>query len=187
MTFPVEGNWTFHFNFAVRSQGRPHGDSISTLGTVDVTCSKDCDSRAKSRRKMQTGAVLEYPMASTSLVDMHTAKGMVAMPPGQGDIKLTPHLPDGGLWKGECHRIVFRFTDEKSQKPLTHMQPFLGAAMHALIVKEPRNPGDAFHESDMMHTHGYPTRLDHDVVAWNAKEPADICSMQIHNMQGSKT
>ena len=187
VTFPVEGTWTFHFNFAVRSQGKPHGDSISTLGTVDVTCSKDCNAGGSSRSKEQKGAVLEYPMASTPIADMHTAKGMVVMPPGQGDIKVTPNFPDGGLWKGECHRVVFRFTDAASGQPLTHMQPFLGAAMHALIVKEPKELEGGFHESDMMHTHGYPSRLDHDVVAWNEKEPADICSMQIHNMQASKT
>lgn len=187
VTFPVEGTWLFHFNFAVRSQGRPHGDSISTLHTVNVTCSKDCNSSAKSRAKVQKGGASEYPMAATMLSDMHTDKGMVSMPPGQGDIMLTSQLPEGGLWKGQCHRIVFRFSDAESGKPLTHMQPFLGAAMHALIIKEPKDAKDVLRESAMMHTHGYPTQLDDAIVAWNEKEPADICSMQIHNMKSSQT
>lgn len=185
VTFPVEGTWLFHFNFAVRSQGRPHGDTISTLESVTVTCGEDCSRRAKPHEHIQNGETSEYPMASTALLHMHTDKGMVAMPPGQGDIKMTSQLPEGGLWKGQCHRIVFQFADAKSGKPLTDMQPFLGAAMHALVVVDRKDPKDELHESNMMHTHGYPTQMDREVAAWNEKEPADICSMQIHNMKGT--
>jgi hypothetical protein len=182
----VEGTWLIHFNFAVRSKGRPHGDSISTLETVKVTCGQDCNSGTNaSHTKTQKREGLEYPMASTPLADMHTAIGMVSMPPGQGDIKMTSHLPEGGLWKGQCHRIVFKFADAVTGQPLTDMQLFLGAAMHALIVADQEKGGE-FHESDMMHTHGYPSQVDLEIVELIEKEAADICSMQIHSMNSSK-
>jgi hypothetical protein len=117
-------------------------------------------------------------MVSTPLVTAHTASGMVHLPAKQhsASLRLAPKFPDGGLWKGQCHRIVLRFEHADSGRPVETMQPFLGAAMHALLIA---NPADGFSESSMMHSHGYPEQLDDAVRARN-KESADLCSMMIH-------
>lgn len=154
------------------------------METVEVECGDRCNSATESQTRLLQEDALERLMASTPLGDTYTDKGMVSMPAAQGDVKMKAQLPDSGLWKGECHRIVFSFADAKSGAPLTDMQPFLGAAMHALVVAE-RSSDQGITEEDMMHTHGYPSQLEHTVASWNENEHADICSMQIHTMMES--
>lgn len=117
---------------------------------------------------------------------MHEAAGMMKLSasPVQSTLRVVLQPPDGGLWRGQCQRLLFLFEAFNGQSEDVHLVPFLGAAMHALVAHHAIN--DDWTE-DLIHTHGFPVTMDESLSMKAEEHSTDMCSMDMHSMGISRS
>lgn len=173
-------------SFVIRSNHNALGDAVSHVHLVNVS-----DSTMQSHRRAENkhdGTRSQFGLSSrmsyTDIQTMHEAAGMMRLSasPAQSTLRVVLQPPDGGLWRGQCQRLLFLFEPSNGRSEDVQLVPFLGAAMHAFVAHDPINGNGA---EDLIHAHGFPVAMD-DSLSMKAEEnSADMCSMDMHSMGSS--
>ena len=172
----------------MRSNHNTLGDAVSHVHQVNIS-----DSILPRQRKSSAqadGKQLELKhssvMAFTKIRTMHEAEGMLDLTgvPKASALQVGLHPPAGGLWRGQCQRLLFVFESSSGAADDVYLVPFLGAAMHAFVAQYPVNGAWA---KDLIHAHGIPMSSEESLSLQVEKAGADMCSMDVHSTDRSQT
>lgn len=185
LVFPVPGTWILHVSFVMRSNQNALGDAVSEVHEVQVTDhnANERDSSEQAQKKhVQYG--LSSIMAHKASQTMHEQTGMITLPalPDKENLQVSLDLPQGGLWKGHCHRLLLHFEGSDRMNADVRLVPFLGAGMHVFIAQ---HPGTEKLSRDVIHAHGLPEGMDASMSRSADDTDSDMCNMDVHSMEQS--
>jgi len=173
-----------HVSFVIRSNHNPLGDAVSSVHQLNISDSDGQVSVSKKSHSKHNSFGLSSLMAHTDIQTMHEETGMMNLPgsPTHATLSVRVDLPQGGLWKGQCHRLLLHFSSSDGKDADVRLVPFLGAGMHVFIAQ---NSAVEEQSGELIHAHGFPAEMDASMSKRAEDTGGDMCIMDSHSIEDS--